>query len=519
MAKLVLQNFLLILVACVIGRVAQWFSSLDAQVLSIAQVAHLHGDESLGGFVLLNDSEYVICEKDSIVYIGPNGERRETSLVRKGHHGSSGRVAIAVDANRLHSTLRMAILTDGWRLILFKDQLTTVWEADVLGDEIDKAQINPPSESSVLIMESSVIIVGAVSLEGRETATYASFSLLDGNLQWRRRESKLDFESIYKEREKAENQDLIWRVSDDHHIAPNAYREQALRSLPHLWIDPWDTKLIPTKFNVELESRNTNDVIVFHWSRGVEIFHPETGTPVTELLLEPNMGHADYTLDGSIESLAVAEDEKKSCTVALGTRVSLVYKKSLCHRSEGYESTVALVYPVVSATQDTDLLPRKRAILIFDNIVYCIDTISGRLIWKNELPVEVGSRSNFQEKHRYRTIFVEPLKDASGSIYRIALVGGGEVDFIDAGSGRTVLFTSLSFSASTPPIAIDVDGDGVEDGVLVRSGAFLYKVSCSSRSNNATLTVAEFCTSACIIVAAIICVMLTRAKKSAPKNE
>lgn len=86
-----------------------------------------------------------------------------------------------------------------------------------------------------------------------------------------------------------------------------------------------------------------------------------------------------------------------SCTVALGTRVSLLYKKSLCHRSEGHESTVALVYPVVSATQDPGLLPRKRAILIFDNIVYCIDPLSGRRIWKNELPVEVGSRSSFQE--------------------------------------------------------------------------------------------------------------------------
>mmetsp|Transcript_45613 Transcript_45613/g.177522 ORF Transcript_45613/g.177522 Transcript_45613/m.177522 type:complete len:369 (+) Transcript_45613:509-1615(+) len=368
-------------------------------------------------------------------------------------------------------------------------------------------------------MESSVIIVGAVSLEGKETATYASFSLLDGHLQWRRSESKINSESISKEREKAESQDLIWRASDDRQIAPHAHRAQELRSLPHLWIDPWDTTLIPTKFNIELERKNTNDVIVFHWSRGVEIFYPETGAAVGELLLEPNIGHADYTLDGSIESLAVAEDEKKSCTVALGTRVSLLYKKSLCHRSEGHESTVALVYPVVSATQDPGLLPRKRAILIFDNIVYCIDPLSGRRIWKNELPVEVGSRSIFQEKPRYRTIFVKPLKDASGSIYRIALVGGGEVDFIDAVSGRTVLFTTLPFSTSTPPTAIDVDGDGVEDGVVVRSGAFLYKVSSSSRSDKATPMVAEFCTSSCIIVSFIICVVLTRSKKSSRKNE
>mmetsp|Transcript_45614 Transcript_45614/g.177528 ORF Transcript_45614/g.177528 Transcript_45614/m.177528 type:complete len:94 (+) Transcript_45614:99-380(+) len=54
MAKRGLQNFLLILLACVIGRVAQWLSSLDGQVLSVVQVAHLHGDESRGGFVLLN---------------------------------------------------------------------------------------------------------------------------------------------------------------------------------------------------------------------------------------------------------------------------------------------------------------------------------------------------------------------------------------------------------------------------------------------------------------------------------
>mmetsp|Transcript_794 Transcript_794/g.1203 ORF Transcript_794/g.1203 Transcript_794/m.1203 type:complete len:174 (-) Transcript_794:1206-1727(-) len=148
-------------------------------------------------------------------------------------------------------------------------------------------------------------------------------------------------------------------------------------------------------------------MIVLHWSRGVEIFHPETGRPATELLLEPHMGHADYTLDGSIESLAVAllylvrlsklRMRSSSCTVALGSRVSLVYKKFLCHRSEGYESTVALVYPVVSATERPSPLQRKRAILIFDNIVFCIDPISGRLIWKNELPVEVGSASNFQE--------------------------------------------------------------------------------------------------------------------------
>lgn len=58
------------------------------------------------------------------MYIGPNGERRETSLVRKGHHVPSGRGTNAVDANRLEGTLWYTLEPD-FRLIAASGWLTS----------------------------------------------------------------------------------------------------------------------------------------------------------------------------------------------------------------------------------------------------------------------------------------------------------------------------------------------------------------------------------------------------------
>lgn len=83
------------------------------------------------------------------------------------------------------------------------------------------------------------------------------------------------------------------------------------------------------------------------------------------------------------------------CAIAGVAGSTLLYMKYLCTDAVSDQSMVALLFHTHS-NERKHRKPRLRAIILFDDTVYCLDAASGNTFWKTtlagiDLPARLGS--------------------------------------------------------------------------------------------------------------------------------
>lgn len=114
-------------------------------------------------------------------------------------------------------------------------------------------------------------------------------------------------------------------------------------------------------------------------------------------------------------------------------------------------------------------------------------------------------------------IYVEPLKDLSGQVKTIAVVGGTEVDFIEVTRGKLLRSVSLREEVRCPPLAIDTDKDGVEDGIIASSASALYIVAIGESKEHFPKPITQL-SAWTVAIAAVVAAIIVAMKGPAAKE-
>mmetsp|Transcript_6349 Transcript_6349/g.19188 ORF Transcript_6349/g.19188 Transcript_6349/m.19188 type:complete len:517 (+) Transcript_6349:258-1808(+) len=467
-------DFLLVAAGALCCALALWMPSLDtSQAVISREIPFAAGPANVPPQLLRSTKQ---SRRPSVVAVGSGGEIvlvnttgsvQSTSLAPQGI--IAGRRPVALAVGRDGDEDRIVVMTDGWVIVALDKHLETVWETPGNWTFSPHYQRPPaPIEATIIVSDA---LQGRVFVSAREGAEkklrFASLDLRTGAEVWQELGEEVS--------EQDEDPEVKWYSGMGHkskgEVDWKCYSTAVTREFPFLWNSPRDSSLGVRHFWKERDSPVSLDVLqgkpnalVSKTSTGMEVLHLHNGRLLTRYPLKAHRAYGDFTADRVIESISVSG---VGCTVTGASGVEVIWQRKLCGEDEA--NVVSDVAALYRARKSNNL----RTVVVFDNVIYCLNVYSGKTVWRSTFPaleLQVDDSKDL-------SLVAQPLFSKDRELKWLALLSSGEVDIVDVVNGVILLSVSLPPQKSSPPCAVDAAGDGEDVGVVVFIESKMYEIS------------------------------------------